>query len=190
MSRAPLCLVTSNPQKAKEIQVALRQFGIDLAVSPMDIPEIKDLDLRQVVCAKADQAFTRLQRPVLVDDTGIFFVGYQNFPGAYSKFAFRALGWPGLFRLFRHHQRAYFCSYLALKERANQPPKLFRGVCTGRLVSERRGRPKRKMPYDSIFIPDGDTLTFSQMTIAGKQRYDHRSKAVRKLARYYLKKHA
>lgn len=189
MSQASLCLVTSNPQKAKEIQVALRQFGIGITVSTIDIPEIKDLDLRQVVSAKADQAFARLQRPVLVDDTGIFFVGYRNFPGAYSKFAFQALGWPGLFRLFRHNQRAYFCSYLALKERANQSPRLFRGVCTGQLITERRGRPKRKMPYDSIFIPDGDTLTFSQMPIAGKQKYDHRSKAVRKFARYYLQTH-
>lgn len=182
-------VVTSNPQKAKEIQTALRQFFIGAGVSSVDIPEIKDLNIERVVAAKAELAFARLQRPVLVDDTGIFFVGYHQFPGAYSKFAFQALGFKGLFRLIRSGQRAYFCSYLAYKEKASVPPKLFRGICRGRLITELRGRRKPTMPYDIIFIPAGDNLTFAQMTIAGKQRYDHRSKAVRQFVRYYLRTH-
>lgn len=187
MKAEPLFVVTSNPQKAKEIKAALQGYGISIRTSAFDIPEIKDLSIERVVIDKAEKAFVHLRRPVLVDDTGIFFVGYQHFPGAYSKFAFQALGFKGLFRLFKPKQRAYFCSYIAYKYSAKVPPVLFRGFCRGRMITQLRGQRKKKMPYDNIFIPDGDTLTFSQMTIVGKQQYDHRSKAVRQFARYYLK---
>lgn len=190
MKTPSLTLVTSNPQKAKEIKAALEEYGIEIRMNAFDIPEIKDLSIERVVIDKAEKAFAQLQRPVLVDDTGIFFVGYRQFPGAYSKFVFQALGFKGLFRLFKSGQRAYFCSYIAYKVNAQQPPRLFKGYCRGRLITQLRGRRKKKMPYDNIFIPDGDTLTFSQMTIAGKQQYDHRSKAVRQFASYYLQQHA
>lgn len=187
MKEQSLYVVTSNPQKAKEIKAALDVYNISVRLSTVDIPEIKDLSIERVVIDKAEKAYAHLRRPVLVDDTGIFFVGYQQFPGAYSKFAFQALGFKGLFRLVKPGQRAYFCSYIAYKYSAKVPPVLFRGFCRGQLITQLRGRRKKKMPYDNIFIPDGDTLTFSQMTIADKQRYDHRSKAVRQFARYYLK---
>ena len=186
MTLTTLYLSTSNLQKAKEIKAALGVYGIMVKHSTLAIPEIKDLRIERVVMDKAEQAFAHFGQPVLVDDTGIFFVGYQQFPGAYSKFAFQALGFKGLFRLIKSRQRAYFCSYIAYKYQANVPPVLFRGVCRGRIITQLRGKRKKKMPYDNIFIPDGDTLTFAQMTIAGKQRYDHRSKAVRQFARYYL----
>lgn len=185
-----LTLITSNPQKALEINQALHQFNITIRHEDIDLPEVKDLKIETVVRDKAEKAFALLRRPVLVDDTGIFFVGYRDFPGAYAKFAFRTLGFKGLFRLIKPGTRAYFCSYLGFKAEATAPVQVFRGICRGRLITKLRGKRKAKMPYDNIFIPDGDTLTFSQMTVAGKQRYDHRSKAVRQFARYYLKQYA
>lgn len=178
-------LVTSNPQKALEIQHALQQFNLAISVADVDVPEVKDLDIGVVVRAKAEAAFQLLQRPVIVDDTGIFFTGYKSFPGAYSKFAFKTLGFKGLFKLIASGQRAYFSSYIGYKASAKSPVRVFQGVCRGHLITTLRGKRKLKMPYDNIFIPDGDTLTFSQMTIDGKQRYDHRSKAIRAFAKYY-----
>lgn len=187
MSNQVVTLITSNPQKAFEIAQALRQYHIRLIHKAIDLPEVKDLKIETVVRDKAEKAYALLRQPVLVDDTGIFFIGYKDFPGAYAKFAFRTLGFKGLFRLIQPGARAYFCSYLGFKAKANQPVQVFRGICRGRLITTLRGKRKAKMPYDNIFIPDGDTLTFSQMSVQGKQRYDHRSKAVRLFARYYLK---
>ncbi len=180
-------LVTSNQAKAQEIQAALQPYGIKLQSRQFDLVEPKSLQLEEVVRVKVEAAWQHWRKPVLVDDTGIFFVGYRNFPGAYSKFAFQALGYDGLFRLLKSGQRAYFCSYLAYKQSARQPVKIFRGVCHGQVITHCRGRRKPSMPYDSFFIPDGDKLTFAQMSVAGKQRYDHRSKAVRQFAKYYLR---
>jgi len=180
-------LVTSNPQKALEIQHALGQFNIAIAVADLDVPEVKDLDIAVVVRAKAEAAYQALRQPVIVDDTGIFFAGYKHFPGAYSKFAFKTLGFKGLFKLIQSGQKAYFSSFIGYKASANAEVKVFQGICRGHLITTLRGKRKPKMPYDNIFIPDGDTLTFSQMTVDGKQRYDHRSKAIRAFAHYWLK---
>ncbi|MBI4407606.1 MAG: hypothetical protein HY565_03850 [Candidatus Kerfeldbacteria bacterium] len=182
----PVTLVTSNHQKAYEIGQALRPYGISVKPRAIELDEIQALDIATVVTHKVEQAYALVQRPVLVDDTGIFFVGYNHFPGIFSRYAFMSLGFAGLFKLITPGQRAYFCSYLALKTSAKAKPVLFKGVCRGRLLRTVRGPSKPKMPYDNIFIPDGDTQTFAQLGVTGKQRYDHRSKAVRKFARYYL----
>lgn len=180
-----IALVTSNPQKALEINQALQPYGIHITAKALELDELQSIDLAAVVRHKAEQAYAAVHRPVLVDDTGIFFVGYHGFPGVLSRYAYMTLGFTGLFRLIRPGQRAYFCSYLGFKASAKAKPVLFRGICRGRLLRQIRGQRKPKMPYDNIFIPDGDTKTFAQLGVAGKQRYDHRSKAVRQFARYY-----
>ena len=184
-----ITLVTSNHQKAFEIQHALQPYHIDITTQSIELNELQSIDLVQVVMDKVKQAYQAVAGPVVVDDTGIFFVGYNKFPGVLSRYAFMTLGYQGLFRLIQPHQRAYFCSYLAFQSAARAKPVLFRGVCRGRLIRQLLGKPKPRMPYDSIFIPDGDTKTFSELGVDGKQWYDHRSKAVRKFARYYSKEY-
>lgn len=184
-----IVLVTSNQQKAFEITHALRPYGITIQAKALELDELQSIDMARVVMDKAEQAYRAIRRPILVDDTGIFFVGYHQFPGVLSRYAFMTLGFPGLFKLIQSGQRAYFCSYLAYKASVRSKPVVFKGVCRGRLIRQLRGKRKQKMPYDNIFIPDGDTETFAQLGVAGKQRYDHRSKAVRKFARYYVKQY-
>ncbi len=187
MKRWPsVTLVTSNHQKAYEIGEALHPYGITVKPRAIELDEIQALDIASVVTNKVEQAYALVKGPVIVDDTGIFFVGYNHFPGIFSRYAFMSLGFPGLFKLIKSGQRAYFCSYIAFKASAKAKPVLFKGVCQGRLLRTLRGPIKQKMPYDNIFIPDGDTKTFAQLGVVGKQRYDHRSKAVRKFAHYYL----
>lgn len=185
MKLSPVILLTSNPQKAHEIGQALQPYGIQVLAKNLEVDEIQSNDIATVVRDKVEKAYRLVKRPVMVDDTGIFFAGYHQFPGVLSRYVFTALGFSGLFRLIQPGQRAYFCSYIAFKGSAKAKPVLFKGICRGRLIRELRGPRKQKMPYDNIFIPNGDTKTFSQLGVAGKQRYDHRSKAVRLFAKYY-----
>lgn len=56
---------------------------------------------------------------------------------------------------------------------------LFEGICTGRIIEERRG--SHGFGYDPVFIPDGSEKTFAEMTLEEKNQFSHRKKAIAKL---------
>lgn len=182
-----LYLITSNPSKYQEIKKVLSSSHIKVKRLDIDIPEIKSLDPQTVITDKIQKAFAIIKKPVMVDDTGIFFHGYKNFPGTISRFVFLTLGFKGIFKLITHHQPAVLKSYVGYLDKTLKKPKIFIGICRGKLIKKIKGPRRTKMPYDNIFIPDGEQKTFAEMGISGKQKYDHRSKAVRKLAKYLIK---
>ena len=50
------------------------------------------------------------------------------------------------------------------------------GICLGRLAEEPRGT--NGFGYDPIFIPDGFTRTYAELTAEEKNQISHRSKAL------------
>jgi len=59
---------------------------------------------------------------------------------------------------------------------------LFEGICTGKIVSEKKG--EKGFGYDPIFVPDGFDKTFAEMTMEEKASVSHRGKAVRLLINF------
>ena len=56
-----------------------------------------------------------------------------------------------------------------------------RGECEGHLLEERRGT--GGFGYDPLFLPDGQTETFAQISQEVKNQISHRSRALAELAR-------
>ncbi|MFN3342593.1 MAG: non-canonical purine NTP diphosphatase [Flavobacteriales bacterium] len=56
---------------------------------------------------------------------------------------------------------------------------LFEGVMNGTILTERRG--SGGFGYDSLFVPEGSSLTFAEMSALEKNKCSHRAKAVEKL---------
>ncbi len=54
----------------------------------------------------------------------------------------------------------------------------FEGRCTGQLVWPPRGQDGHG--YDPMFIPDGESRTFGEMSLSEKQKYSHRARAFEK----------
>ena len=48
-----------------------------------------------------------------------------------------------------------------------------------RIISERIGN--EGFGYDPVFIPDGETRTFAEMTLSDKNKISHRARAFEKL---------
>ena len=59
---------------------------------------------------------------------------------------------------------------------------LFEGIVTGTILHEKRG--SNGFGYDPIFIPDGLSKTFAEMSLEEKNKYSHRAIAVNKLVEY------
>lgn len=181
-----LNLITSNSSKYEEIKKVLSDHRIKIKRLNIDIPEIKSLDPQAVVIDKVNKAYQILKKPVIVDDTGIFFQGYLNFPGTISRFIFITIGFKGIFKLIANNQQAVLKSYIGYLDKTLKKPEIFTGACHGRLIKKIKGARRTKMPYDNIFIPHGERKTFAELGVNGKQKYDHRTKAVKKLAKYLI----
>ena len=92
---------TGNSGKFEEAQDCIKKHApfIELKQLDVDIEEIQTLDQETIALDKARKAFKTVGKPVLVDDAGIFFDKYQNFPGTLSKFIFKTLCFDGVFKL-------------------------------------------------------------------------------------------
>ena len=61
----------------------------------------------------------------------------------------------------------------------------FEGLCAGTIATKESGG--NGFGYDAVFIPDGSTKTFAEMTMEEKNRFSHRKKAVEKLLSFLKK---
>jgi XTP/dITP diphosphohydrolase len=81
---------------------------------------------------------------------------------------------------------AYFESSVALVSPAGEHW-IFTGRAPGKITTERREKILRPhLPYDAIFIPEGFTTTFGEMTDEEKNALSHRGQAFRQLKEFLL----
>ena len=59
---------------------------------------------------------------------------------------------------------------------------LFDGICEGRIIDEKRGN--LGFGYDPVFIPDGSTTTFAEMSMEEKKKFSHRARVTEKLVAF------
>ena len=95
MSLPRFVLVTGNADKLAE---ARRLWPGELEHAAIDLPEIQSLDLAEVLQAKADEAWRRLQRPLVVEETGFELAALSGFPGPLVKWMLEAVGATGIAR--------------------------------------------------------------------------------------------
>src|SRR3989338_6391797 len=60
----------------------------------------------------------------------------------------------------------------------------FRGIVRGRILVEPRGQAHPRLPYDIVFLPDGETRTFSEMSDDEKNAISHRGRAFAQLKEF------
>ena len=84
--------VTSNANKVKNAEAALRYFGISVKQVNIALMESRSEDPTEIALEKARQAFRQLGRPVLVEDSGFFIAASGGFPMTHIKFSLNTLG--------------------------------------------------------------------------------------------------
>ena len=169
-------LVTGNPNKLIE---ARRLCGHQLNAAAVELPEIQSLDLAAVLAAKAEEAFRRLARPVIVEETGLELAAMNGFPGPLVKWMLEAVGAVGVagtaLALGDGTARAHCMLLYYDGERRHTAE----GETTGRLVLPPRG--DAGFGWDPVFQPEGEERTYGEMTAAEKDHIGHRGRAWRAL---------
>jgi non-canonical purine NTP pyrophosphatase (RdgB/HAM1 family) len=172
-----LLFVTTNLGKLREAEAVL---GLTLDHRALDIDEIQSLDLEEVVRRKAAVAFSRLQRPVLVEDTSLELAGLGGFPGPLVRWLLSSVGPAGICRIahaFDDASATVRCLAMAT-DGADEISGL--GVVDGRMARSPRGA--RGFGWDSAFVPDGHGgRTYGEMDEAEKNAISHRMLAFHSL---------
>ena len=178
--------VTSNRDKFKEAALILREYGIPLRRINFDFKEIADSKLENIVIDKAQQVKKRVKKSFIVDEAGIFFKAYKNFPGALTKNIYASLGYNGILRLLDGKNRAAYFKTVIAYGGVNKGPFLFEGFCRGAISEKLKGPHSSFSPFNRLFIPRGGHKTFAQIGIQEEVKSSHRRNALKKFAKFYL----
>lgn len=169
-------LVTGNPGKLAESR---RLCGAELGIVQLDLPEIQSLDIHEVLQAKAENAFARLSRPLVVEETGLELVALNGFPGALVKWVLACVGAEGIARMGLAFGDSRATARCALLYRDSQRMVSAEGAVSGHLVLPARGQ--EGFGWDPVFQPDSHEQTFAEMSGEQKDRISHRGNAWRQL---------
>lgn len=176
-----IIFITGNSSKFEEAEEAVKKLGIILEQKDIELDEVQSLDQKEVVAKKAEQAFRALKKPVIVDDTGIYFKAYNEFPGTYTKHLFKSIGFKGVEKLLKEtDKKAFFRTMICYKD--SKKTLIVSGEWHGAIIEEVSAKFNPEWQYNSIFIPDGFNIPLSEISIEERAKHSHRKKALEKLA--------
>ncbi len=173
---------TGNKHKVEELSHVLQTCGVKVEPVSVAKVEIQSDRLENIAATAASLAYSILGEPVAVEDAGLFVDALRGFPGPYSSYVYKTIGFDGLLRLLgdTRERGAGFVSIIAYA--GPWGVRLFRGEVRGRIALEPRGR--GGFGFDPVFIPEGDTRTFAEMSLEEKNRFSHRARAAREMCRW------
>jgi XTP/dITP diphosphohydrolase len=185
--KAKLIFITGNRGKFLEAQKLLKEFGIELEQVDLDITEPQADSLEEVVRKCAEEALKIVKENFIIDDSGLFIRSLNGFPGVYSSYVYKTIGYKGILKLLSDltDRSAYFMTALAYGEPRGEL-KIFNGRVDGIITTEARG--ENGFGFDPIFKPLGSNLTFAEMSIEEKNKFSHRAKALRAFASWFMSK--
>jgi non-canonical purine NTP pyrophosphatase (RdgB/HAM1 family) len=168
-----LVFVTSNPGKLREAEAVL---GHALDHRGLDLPEFQSLDLEEIVRGKARLAWQQINRPALVEDTGLELAGLGGFPGPLVRWLLVSVGAEGICRIAHCFGNTGATARCLVCATDGSDEIIGEGVVEGTIAGEPTGR--SGFGWDSAFIPNGgDGRTYGEMTEDEKNLISHRRKA-------------
>lgn len=172
----PITFITGNAGKAKYLS---DYFHLPIEHKKLDLPEIQTLSLREVVEDKARRAYAEVGAPVLVEDVSLVFPAIGKLPGPLIKWFLESLGNDGLCRLLDG-----FIDRSALAEVEfgfcdGEEVHIFRGQMKGEIAKTPKG--DIGFGWDPIFIPEGYSKTWAEMSDDEKHATSMRKIALQEL---------
>ena len=185
-----LVFATNNKHKLQEVRDIVGNSVEVLSLNDIDchddIPE-KDDTLQGNALIKARHIYEKYGMNCFADDTGLEVEALGGAPGVYSaRYAGEECdSEANMLKLLqnltgKNNRNAQFRTVIALI--INGEEKLFNGIVKGNISNEKRGN--SGFGYDPIFIPEGYTESFAQMSGEMKNGISHRFRATQQLANY------
>jgi XTP/dITP diphosphohydrolase len=188
-----IVIATHNKGKLEEFAQLLGPLGVKVqSAGELGLPEPEETETTFRGNAKI-KAFSAMKASGLIaiaDDSGLCVDALDSAPGVYTAdWAGPTRDWSLAMRLVEEklqtagavkpaQRKAQFMCTLCVMW-PNGETRYFEGVAPGQLVWPPRGALGHG--YDPAFVPDGQALTFAEMTHDEKNKISHRAKALEKL---------
>ena len=129
----------------------------------------------------------KLKKPLIADDTAIYFQEYISFPGTFTKFVFNSIGFKGIEKLLKNKNRkAFFQTLICYTD--GKDFKVFKGRWKGKIIKNINKNINRPFnpdwQYNNIFVPENYSIPLSEIPLEKRIKSSHRRKALKKLVKY------
>lgn len=185
-----LVFATNNKHKLDEVRAIVGDRVEVLSLKDIgcydDIPETADT-LQGNALIKARYIYEKYGADCFADDTGLEVDALDGEPGVYSaRYAGEDCSSEANMQKLLHNltgkknRNAQFRTVIALIIKGEE--KLFNGIVTGRITEEKMG--DSGFGYDPVFVPEGFSESFAQMSSEMKNSISHRFRATEQLSNY------
>lgn len=182
-----ICFATNNTKKLEEIRRAL---GVEWQVLSLEevgcheeLPETGET-LEANSAQKANWVWDHYKIACFADDTGLEVEALGGEPGVYSaRYAGPQRSNEANMQLLlqklqaKQNRSARFRTVLTYRSAGGQWQ--FEGEVKGTIIEEGRGT--QGFGYDPVFVPEGHSSTFAEMSLDEKNSMSHRARAMKKL---------
>lgn len=163
--------ITSSADKFREV----KDLWPEVERVDIDLPEIQSLDSEEIVRHKLEAARRLGVAPCLVEDTSLSVVEWNGLPGPLIKWFIQSLGVEGFANLVIRGGRCAVEARTVVGYIDSDGRTIFAsGAVPGTIVPSRGAG----FGWDAIFLPDGQTMTFGEMTSQEKGRLSMRAVAI------------
>jgi XTP/dITP diphosphohydrolase len=181
-----ITFITGNKHKVKEAKKIFHDFDIELEHIGLDYIEPQGT-LEDVAIAGAKYASSKLKKPVIVEDAGLFIKALNGFPGTYSSYVQETIGNSGILKLMeefdntedRYAEFRSVIGYCAF----NSEPKTFLGHVKGQIAFQEKG--EKGFAFDPIFYVKEKDKTFAELSIEEKNQFSHRRNSLEIFINWY-----
>lgn len=189
MKLEEIVFASHNEGKIKEIKKLLAPYGIKVkSALDMNLPDVEETGktFEENSLLKSRTIAKLVNMPCLADDSGLCVDALNGSPGVYSaRYAPNRDFDKGMEKLLAEMEKspnksrnAHFSCVISLAWPDGQY-KVFAGQVDGKIAFHKMGA--GGFGYDPLFVPEGFTSSFAQMSQEEKNKISHRGRAVEKL---------
>lgn len=175
-----ITFITGNQNKADYLA---KYLGFPIEHMKLDLDEIQSLDLHEIAEHKVRQAYKKIWKPVLIEDTSLVFLALGRLPGTFIRFFIEEMSGATLCSLLDGKDRSAIASTVYGYYDGTRL-ELFYESHPWKIAETPRG--ENWYGWDRIFIPEWYSITRAEMNDADYQKTYHQIKPHEKL-RDFLK---
>ncbi len=176
-----LFFITGNKNKFEEVKAILD----DVEQLDIDLPEVQDIDAKNVIRAKLLEALKHKDGEFIVEDTSLHLDCLKGLPGPLIKWFLKTIGNEGLTNLAEKlgDSKAEAKTIIGYAKNRNEI-EFFEGTIPGKVVAQTGAS---GFGWDPIFQPNDFDKTFAEMSAEEKKGVSMRKIAVEKLKKFLSK---